>query len=330
MPVKKALFRGGMAASAVVAVVAVAVWMQYPFANTRPVQVEVKTGDNLRSVLSRLPRKSVIHHPLLLSRFAGLAGDPDRIAAGEYLLQPGESLSGFLRMLASGEVVMYSVTFPEGWTFRQILRKLHEQPNVRPTLKGLGDDEVMRTLGRPGEHPEGRFFPDTYRYQKGTTDQAILRRAYRQQAVHLHREWANRSPGLALNSPYQALILASIIEREGALDSERPKISGVYQRRLEQGMLLQADATVIYGMGETFDGNLTRADLRRDTRYNSYVRSGLPPTPIANPGLSSLRAALHPDSGAALFYVAKGDGSHHFSTTLEEHNRAVAQYQLGE
>lgn len=311
-------------------VVLVSNYIKSPFIHQQALEFQVAPGDTLPVVLSKLRLASAVKHPRLLYRLASLVGNPDQIAAGEYLLLPGESLSGLLRMLAKGEVVLRSITFPEGWTFRQFLQKLHSRSDIRATLKELDDAQIMEQLGHTTEVPEGRFAPDTYRFVRNATDREILLQAYELQERSLQEEWQNRGANLPLKTAYQALVLASIIEKEAAIASERAKISGVYLRRLEKRMRLQADATVIYGMKDKFDGNLRRQDLRHDTPHNSYTRAGLPPTPIANPGRPSIRAALHPEQGDALYYVAKGDGSHHFSATMEEHNRAVAKYQLGQ
>lgn len=310
-----------------------AIWVRVhvddPFLLERPQTLQVNTGDTLNRVLQRLHQERIVKYPRLLWYLSRLAGESDRIIAGEYLLRPGESLRRFLRRLTTGEVIMRRITFPEGWTFRQMLQAIHARSDILSSLMKQSDQQIMQTLGYGDELPEGRFFPDTYRFQQGAADADILRRAYQAQSRHLGREWDRRAAGLPLTTPYEALILASIVEKEASVAGEREMISGVYIRRLQRGMKLQADATVIYGLGERFDGNLTRQDLSRDTPYNSYTRKGLPPTPIANPGLLSIQAALHPDAGDALYYVARGDGTHQFSATLKAHNRAVGKYQLG-
>lgn len=315
------------------AVTVAAIWVRVqvddPFLLDRAQPLQVNTGDTLNRVLHRLHQERIVKYPRLLWYLSRLSGEPDRIIAGEYLLRPGESLGRFLHRLATGEVIMRMITFPEGWTFRQMLQAIHARSDILGSLMNQSDQQIMQALGHGGEPPEGRFFPDTYRFQRGAVDADILRGAYQAQSRHLRREWDRRAAGLPLATPYEALILASIIEKEAAVAGERVLISGVYIRRLQRGMRLQADATIIYGMGARFNGNLTRTDLNQDTPYNSYTRNGLPPTPIANPGLLSIQAALHPDNGDALYYVAKGDGTHQFSATLEAHNRAVGKYQLG-
>ena len=231
-----------------------------------------------------------------------------------------------LDRLVSGQVYLHQITAIEGWRFVDLLEAVRNHPAV--TVTPLDPIEIMAALGAPGVNPEGQFAPDTYRFARGTTDLAILEQAYTAMQAQLATVWSGRSPTAAVDTPYEALILASIIEKETALASERRQISGVFSRRLKRGMRLQTDPTVIYGLGSDFDGNLKRTDLNRDTPYNTYTRAGLPPTPIALPGLESLRAAVDPDEGSALYFVATGsaDGSHSFSATLEDHNRAVADY----
>jgi UPF0755 protein len=221
------------------------------------------------------------------------------------------------------------LTLVEGLTFRQALAAMFADPVLGGDLSRLSGEEIMDCLGRPGEHPEGRLFPDTYRYVRGSSALDLVRRAYARMETVLAEEWERRAEGLPLGTPYEALILASIVEKETGLAAERPQIAGVFVRRLQQGMKLQSDPTVVYGMGAAFDGDIRRSDLGADTPYNTYIHAGLPPTPIALPGREAIRAVLHPAPGDSLYFVAKGDGSHAFSATLEEHNRAVRQYQLG-
>ncbi|WP_110676632.1 endolytic transglycosylase MltG [Salinicola sp. RZ23] len=250
------------------------------------------------------------------------------LRAGEFQLEPGMTGRQLIAKLSSDQVVTYRVTIPEGWTFRQMRQLLNGAQKLEHRTADMSDAEVMRALGHPDEYPEGRFFPDTYRYHKGVTDLEVLERAYTRMHKTLDEVWATRDDGLPLDGPYQALILASLIERETGVPSERGEIAGVFVRRLEKGMRLQTDPTVIYGMGDSYVGNITRADLQRQNAYNTYVIDGLPPTPIAMPGRGSLEAAVHPTPGDALYFVAKGDGSHQFSRTLSEHNAAVRRYIL--
>lgn len=264
---------------------------------------------------------------LYLQWMAWTSGRAAQLKAGEYRLEPGLTASGLLDLLVSGKVVQYPLTIVEGWTFRQLRSALREHEALRQTLDGLDDATVMAALGRPGEHPEGRFFPDTYHFPRGTTDVEFLARAYKRMAAVLDEAWRQRATGLPVKDPYQALVLASIVEKESGVAAERPQIAGVFTRRLQKGMKLQADPTVIYGLGEAFDGNLRRSDLETDTPYNSYTRTGLPPTPICLPGRAAIQATLAPAGGNELYFVAKGDGSHHFSVSLDEHQRAVNQFQ---
>lgn len=303
-------------------------YVQNPLPVEEPLSFTVAPGDSLTTVASTLQARGIVTRPDYLLWYARWQGDADHIQAGEYILEPGLTPAQLLARLTQGKVVQYAITIPEGWTFRQMLAALWRHDKLRATLRGLDDAAIMARLGHPGEHPEGRFYPDTYLFTRGTTDAAILARAYDAMARRLKREWENRSPGLPYRHPYEALIMASIIEKETAVPEERAIIAGVFVRRLQRNMRLQTDPTVIYGLGEDFDGNLRRRDLKRDTPYNTYLRHGLPPTPIALPGGASLHAALHPAPGDALYFVARGDGSHHFSATIEEHNEAVRRYQL--
>jgi UPF0755 protein len=231
-------------------------------------------------------------------------------------------------LLVSGKTLTHSITFPEGWTFRQWREQMASHPALVHTLKGLSDEAVMERLGHPGVHPEGRFFPDTYLFPRGFSDLQLLQWAWRRMEEELADAWRERDKGLPLKTSYEALILASIIEKETGMPSERREIAGVFIRRLKKGMKLQTDPTVIYGMGREYAGNIRRKDLKKDTPYNTYVHAGLPPTPICMPGRESLQAAVHPAAGKAFYFVARGDGSHQFSATLREHNRAVRKYQL--
>jgi UPF0755 protein len=227
----------------------------------------------------------------------------------------------------SGKVKQHAITFPEGWNFKQIRQELDKNPNVQHTLQNVSFEKIPTKLGISQNHPEGLFFPDTYFFEKHTTDTAILKRAYGKMQLVLAEEWQNRAENLPLTTPYQALILASIVEKETAAPFERAKISGVFTRRLQQNMMLQTDPTVIYGMGDSYQGDIKTADLQNPTPYNTYTFKGLPPTPIAMAGREAIHAALHPDSGESIYFVSKGNGTHAFSTNLEEHNAAVEMYQ---
>jgi UPF0755 protein len=235
-----------------------------------------------------------------------------------------------LKTRVPGAAPLRSLTLVEGWNFRQVREALLQAESLKPQTKDMADDAIMAALGTPGTHPEGRFFPETYTYSKGSSDLALLKRAQRAEAKHLQAAWSQRSPDSPLKTPEEALILASIVEKETGRASDRAMVAGVFVNRLRQGMPLQTDPTVIYGLGEKYDGKLHRRDLQTDTPYNTYTRSGLPPTPIAMPGKASLLAAVLPAPTKALYFVARGDGSSQFSATLEEHNRAVNKYQRGQ
>lgn len=288
----------------------------------------VAPGMSVRAIAARLHAQGLIHAPRYFEWHARLSGVADALHAGEYRLSPGITPAALLADMAAGRVMQYALTIVEGWTFRQLVDAMHASPYLEHTLPGLSSEAIMERLGKPGEHPEGRFFPDTYHFPRGTTDLAFLARAYRAMELQLEQAWAQRRPDLPLKSAYEALILASIIEKETGVSAERREVAGVFVRRLRLGMRLQTDPTVIYGLGEDFEGRLRRIHLRTDGPYNTYRRHGLPPTPIALPGLASIQAALDPAPGETLYFVSRGDGSHVFSETLEEHNRAVIEYQL--
>jgi len=288
--------------------------------------LEVASGTPLRHVTNELSRRGLLEHPVLLDLYARLRGDATRIRAGEYQLARGMTPLSLVEKLVSGQVFQHQLTIVEGWRFTELLSAVRGNDAIRAgTLDG---GQIMAELGEPGVAPEGQFFPDTYFFPRGTTDVELLKTAHQALLDHLARAWDARGPGIELRTPYDALILASIIEKETALATERKLISGVFQQRLRRNMRLQTDPTVIYGLGDAFDGNLRRQDLERDTPYNTYTRAGLPPTPIALPGNASLEAAVQPESTDALYFVAtgRGDGSHYFSATLEEHERAVRDY----
>jgi UPF0755 protein len=261
----------------------------------------------------------------LLARALGRAQD---VKAGSYELAAAPTPMELLDMLTRGDVTQAELRFIEGWTIRQLRTALDTSAFVRHDTQGLSDAQVLQKLGASETHPEGLFFPDTYLFSKGISDLNVLQRAYRAMQRHLAREWEAREASAPYKTPYEALIMASIVEKETGVAAEREMIAGVLANRLRRGMLLQVDPTVIYGLGDGFDGNLKKIHLLTDGPYNSYTRAGLPPTPIAAPGLASLRAALRPAQTDAIYYVARGDGSSEFSRTLDEHNRAVRKYQL--
>lgn len=291
--------------------------------------IEVERGASLARTLRSLSEQGVVEHPELLRIWARVSGSAAAIQAGEYRLEPGLTSLNLLDDFVAGRVMRRQFTIVEGWRFSDLRRALGEAPRLRNESGSLTDEEIMVRLGRPELHPEGRFFPDTYDYLADSSDLLLLRRALERMDRILAAQWERRSYDLPYASPEEALIMASIVEKETGLDSERAKVAGVFTRRLERGMRLQTDPTVIYGLGEAFGGALTRTDLRTPTPWNTYVHHGLPPTPIAMPGLASLRAALHPAETDALYFVARGDGSSHFSATLEEHNAAVFRYLRG-
>ena len=313
---------GGLSAAGALSWRALNLPMEIPSAGAR---VEIPPGTPLASVTDDLARRALLDAPRLLTLYARVLGDAKRIRAGEYEIAPETSPRQLLRQLVDGEVILHTLTVVEGWRFDEFLTALREHPAI---VAGDADAEaIMRELGSEGVHPEGQFYPDTYSFPRGTADIEVLRQAHRTMIDVLETVWGQRQT-LALKNAYEALVLASIIEKETALGSERQRIAGVFSRRLQRGIRLQTDPTVIYGLGDSFDGNLRRLDLVTDTPYNTYTRAGLPPTPIALPGGAALRAAVAPDDSEALYFVATGDpdGSHYFSTSLAEHNQAVTRY----
>lgn len=296
--------------------------------DAREYLLDVREGSSLSTVLGQLAEDGLLDRPGLLSAYARWRGEAASIQAGEYLLEPGQSPRDLLAMLVAGRVRLHAFTIVEGWTVRELLAALREEEALEQTLAAADPAALAAELGFAEASAEGLFLPETYFFARGMTDRELLLRANTMLRDELDLAWASRATGLPLDSPYQALTLASLIERETALASERPLIAGVFTRRLQLGMRLQTDPSVIYGIGPAFNGDLTRRDLRRDTPYNTYTRDGLPPTPIALAGAGSLRAAVAPADGDALYFVATGlgDGSHAFTATLDEHNAAVARY----
>jgi UPF0755 protein len=286
----------------------------------------VEGGASLRRVATQLGERGVLRHPWLLTAYARGTRVATKVRAGEYQIPAGTTPISLLSKLIAGQVFLHQLTIVEGWRFIDLLQALRADPAI--VGSSLDGAHIMEALGAPGVHPEGQFFPDTYSFPKGTPEMDVLRQAHQALVTHLEAAWQSRSPDTALKSPYEALVLASIVEKETALSNERRLIAGVFTQRLRRNMRLQTDPTVIYGIGDTFDGNLRRSDLERDTPYNTYTRGGLPPTPIALPGAAALEAAVKPEIGEAIYFVAtgRGDGSHHFSATLEEHEGAVRDY----
>lgn len=290
--------------------------------------LEVVPGASSARIVQDLAGAGVIEWPSLLVNYLKWTGGDRRIKAGEYQLEPGITLEELLQKFYHGDVILHEVTLVEGWTVKQTLQHLCAQPKIRCTLDG-SDSQLAEILQNPfgQQNPEGLLFPDTYRYTRDTPDADIVRQSNQRLLQILEQSWNERASGLPLKDAYQALILASIIEKETSIAQEREQIAGVFIRRLLMNMRLQTDPTVIYGLGKEYAGNITREHLQRTTAYNTYRIDGLPPTPIALAGAASIRAALHPDNSDAIYFVSRGDGSHVFSATLEEHNRNVMQYQ---
>ncbi|WP_092825220.1 endolytic transglycosylase MltG [Vreelandella subterranea] len=307
-----------------------AYWQQRldaPLTIDKPTLYQVPSGAGLNRVVGELEAQGIIEDAWAFQLMTKLQPQdlPD-LRTGEYLLEPGMTGMELLALFDSHDVVTYPLTFPEGWTFAQMREQLAAAPKLEQRAADMSDEEVMALLGREGTYPEGWFFPDTYRYHLGMSDVDILRQSLERMERILEEVWAERADELTIDSPYEALIMASLIERETGAPEERREIAGVFKRRMESGMRLQTDPTVIYGMRERYEGRITHADLREATPYNTYVIDGLPPTPIAMPGRASLEAAVNPLPGDTLYFVSRGDGTHKFSRTLREHNNAVNRY----
>jgi UPF0755 protein len=319
---------------AILAAIGAAAWL-YQFAHaplrlsTDPLEFTIVPGSSLRGAARQIVRSGVDMPSWAFETVARVMAQPTDIKAGTYELRAGATPLDLLGKLVRGEFALADVKLIEGWTFRQVRAALDAHPRIRHDTTGLSDADLLRRLELPIAHPEGWFFPDTYVFPRGASDVEILRQAYRAMEKRLNAAWAQREPRVPLGSSYDALILASIVEKETGKGDDRPMVAAVLANRLRNGMKLQADPTVIYGLGASFDGNLRKRDLLADTPYNTYTREGLPPTPIAMPGLASIEAALRPAESDALYFVARGDGSSEFSRTLEEHNRAVTKYQRG-
>jgi UPF0755 protein len=306
-------------------------WLNGPLQLTSDsVDLSVEPGASPREVALQVQQAGVMVNPTLLYWWFRLSGQARSIKAGNYELERDSSPQSILSKLVRGEEALRSVTLVEGWNLQQVRDALKKAEQLKPLTALMSPEELMQNIGKPGVPAEGRFFPDTYTYAKGSTDLAVLQRAARAMDRKLAAAWAQRSPQTPLKSADEALTLASIVEKETGRASDRPEIAAVFSNRLRIGMRLQTDPTVIYGLGPKFDGNLRRADLLADTPWNTYVRGGLPPTPIAMPGTGALLAAVQPANSKALYFVARGDGSSQFSVTLDEHNRAVNKYQRGQ
>ncbi|MDE2117916.1 MAG: endolytic transglycosylase MltG [Betaproteobacteria bacterium] len=292
-----------------------------------PYEFSLKQGTSLKGAAHQLQQEGALPNERMFVLLARLLGKSAQIKAGNYELETAVTPLELLDILTKGQVTQSELSIIEGWTFSQFRAALNANPAIRHDSATLSEAEILQRLGIAEKQLEGLFFPDTYYFASGASDLVLLKRAYQTMQKYLQENWQTREAGLPLESPYQALILASIVEKETGQASDRGMIAGVFANRLRRGMLLQTDPTVIYGMGEKFDGNLRKSDLLADTPYNTYTRVGLPPTPIALPGLASLQAALHPAKTDALYFVARGDGSSEFSGTLAQHNRAVNKYQ---
>jgi UPF0755 protein len=334
-PMKWLKWLGGLLLAALLAVGIAAYglywWADQPVKNNgeRNVSLEVAPATTPDAVAQQLANAGVRVNPELLGLWFRVSGAANRIKAGSYEFPPDQTPREITARLTRGEQAQESVTFVEGWTFAQMRQALARQTHLKPNTASMSDAQVMAALGRASQHPEGRFFPDTYRFAKGSSDMAVLRLAMSAMDKKLAAAWAQRAPNTPLKSPEQALILASIIEKETGAKADRGKVGGVFNNRLRIGMRLQTDPTVIYGLGANFDGNLRKVDLTTDTPYNTYTRGGLTPTPISMPGEASLMAAVKPEATKALYFVARGDGSSEFSETLAAHNRAVNRFQRG-
>lgn len=299
-----------------------------PLAISNPIEFNLKNGSTARTIGRQLVERKVLAEPYSFEGYARLSGLASKFKSGVYLFEPGMTARDIAQLLASGKTSQTSITFIEGWTFEQMRAALQRHPDIRPTIAGLSDTQVLSQLDSKQNKAEGLFFPDTYFFSRGVSDIDVLKQAYDAMQKRLNQAWDNRMAGLPYQTPYDALIMASIVEKETGQKDERPQIAGVFVNRLKIGMRLQTDPTVIYGLGAQYNGNIRKKDLQTDTPYNTYTRAGLPPTPIAMPGQASIEAALQPADTKALYFVGKGDGSHVFSDNLQAHNKAVTQYQL--
>ncbi len=302
-------------------------WAQIPMQLNVETRFDISRGTTLYSLAKDLESKGWIADARWLRWYARISDQGHLIQAGEYLLMPGLSPQGLIEKIQTGDVLQHTVTLVNGHTFEQFKQVLYANLELKKITEQWSDEELLSRLGAPYSHPEGLFYPDTYQFKKGDSDFDILQRAYNRMTELLALAWQQKAPDLPYKNAYEALIMASIVEKETAVPSERTEIAGVFVNRLNRKMRLQTDPTVIYGIGQAYQGNITRKHLKEMTPYNTYRISGLPPTPIANPALPAIEAALHPAQTEALYFVAKGDGSHYFSTTLKQHTEAVKRYQ---
>jgi len=303
-------------------------WSQQPIVKAgETIPFTVTAGSGVRGAVQEVARSGVPVQPVLLEALARLTGNGTRIKAGSYELAPGTTPQRLVDQLVRGEFAQHSLVVIEGWTFRQMRQAIADNTALKHDTANLSDAELLAKIAPNYQQAEGLFFPDTYLFAKGASDLQIYKRAHALMQKKLDEGWANRAPDLPYKAPYEALVMASIIEKETGQKADRDLIAGVFVNRLRKGMLLQTDPTVIYGMGERYQGNIRKRDLQTDTPYNTYTRAGLPPTPIALPGAAALAAALNPARTEALYFVARGDGTSHFSGSLSEHNQAVNKYQ---
>lgn len=296
----------------------------------KTVYIEIDKGDSLERIINKLVAEKLDIKPFWFKVIVVRKNALKKLKTGEYEITPGLSAPQIIDLFVQGKTKQHAITFPEGWGFKEILREIEKNPNLKHTLTGADFQSVLskfKTDSMTMASPEGLFFPDTYFFEKHSADVSLLKRAYDKMQMVLQQEWLNKGEGLPFKTSYEALILASIVEKETAVANERPLIAGVFIRRLEKNMLLQTDPTVIYGMGDSYQGDIKSKDLTTATPYNTYVISGLPPTPIAMPGREALNAVLHPDKGDSLYFVSRGDGTHVFSATLQDHNLAVDSFQ---
>jgi UPF0755 protein len=304
-------------------------WAQEPIigADRKPIEFSIKSGSGVRSGMEQIAAAGVPVNPVLLGLLARLRGKSTRLKAGNYELKPGTTPLALIDQLVRGEFAQEGLAIIEGWTFRQMRKAIAEHPALKHDTAHLSDKELLAKVTPDYTHPEGLFFPDTYRFAKGSSDLQVYKQSHALMQKRIEEEWARRDPSVPYKNPYEALIMASIVEKETGQKLERDMIAGVFVNRLKRGMLLQTDPTVIYGIGDKFDGNIRKRDLETDTPYNTYKRTGLPPTPIALPGSEAIAAALKPAKTDALYFVSRGNGTSHFSSNLPDHNRAVNKYQ---
>jgi UPF0755 protein len=330
--IKKLFFFLVLTAIAVLAAAAafIAWWAQQPIIGTdaQPIEFTVLSGSGVRGTAQQIAEAHVPVNPTLLTLLARVTGKSTKLKAGSYELKPGATPLRLIEQLVRGEFAQESLAVIEGWTFRQMRQAIAEHPNLKHDTVKWSDQELLAKVAPDYKYPEGLFFPDTYLFAKGSSELQVYKQAHAALLKRLNEAWEQRDPSVPYKTPYDALIMASIVEKETGLKSDRDKVAGVFVNRLKRGMLLQTDPTVIYGMGDKYNGKIRKRDLETDTPYNTYTRAGLPPTPIALPGAASLAAALRPAETDALYFVSRGDGTSHFSNNLDEHNRAVRKYQL--